>query len=92
MTKKHFIFEHSTYWTDQGCDCCDPWEWDLYNCLSHELNGGSSSEEDCLLSVIEYLDYDKYLEVLNREDEGFDAYVEGYLKSIDVTWEFIEED
>jgi hypothetical protein len=37
---KHFIFIHETYWTDQGCDCCDPWEWDLYNCLSHELNGG----------------------------------------------------
>jgi hypothetical protein len=91
---KHFIFTHETYWTDQGCSCCETWEWDLYNCLSHELNGSCSNEQDCLLNIVEHLDYDNYLEFLNLEsdDVEIDDLVIGYLTIKGVTWEFIDID
>ena len=30
MTMKTYEISHEVEYTDQGCDCCDPTEWDVY--------------------------------------------------------------
>jgi hypothetical protein len=58
----------------------------------YELNGSCSKEQDCLLNIVEHLDYDKYIEFINLEsdDVGIDDLVTEYLDSVSVTWEFID--
>lgn len=53
MKNKHYVFTRETYWADNGCDCCEPWEWEVFNCISHDnYNGSEGSEEDIRSGII----------------------------------------
>lgn len=84
---KHFVFEHETYWTQQGCDCCEPDEWDVYTCISHDLPYTASSECDMFYTILHDVDYHKYHE-LNERDATYNELAD-YLSDLGITWEII---
>lgn len=86
-TNKHYIFKHSTYWTDNGCDCCEPDKWDLYECVSHPLFSNSITQDDCLLDIIGELD-SEYCQMLYELDYSTKPACE-WLAERGITWEFV---
>jgi hypothetical protein len=80
---KHYIFHHSTYWVDE-------WEFDSYECTSHTLNGGGLDEDDCVLQIVESLDYMYYEQIRQEDEDGILwAKVCRWLGARGITWEFV---
>lgn len=83
----HYVFNHKIKLVDNGFDYCDT--WDVYNCTSHRLNGGSYNEDDCLLQIVESLD-SCYYSQLTEGYEGISSIkVCKWLGDRGITWEFV---
>ena len=53
MKNKHYIFTRETYWDNNYCDCCAPWECEVFNCISHAAyNGLEYSIENVRAGII----------------------------------------
>ena len=54
---KHYTLDYSKEYYSNGCDCCEPTEWDNYNCEDFDptLGSCSSVEEAELAMIIDYL-------------------------------------
>lgn len=50
---KEYLFKKDSYWTSNGCDCCEADETVFYVCTSHpgEIDNGLS-EEECTMDAI----------------------------------------
>ena len=90
MKNNEYNFVRESYWTDPGCDCCDPIEDVFYNEVDSKILGSCNTKWECLARVLEFekdLDYDDR----DLYDQTFDQ-LEQQLKSINVTVSFSSND
>lgn len=68
---KEYIFKRDSYWTDNGCSCCEADEWEIFDCTSHpeDICHTLHSEEDCFIAAI--LDHNK-----REDDYAFTEYLQ----------------
>ena len=90
MGNKHYIFARETYWTGNGCDCCEPDEWEVFGCISHDgYNGSEGSEDDIRVGVILHDDcigYDEGIYELTWDE------IESILLDRGITYEILDEE
>jgi len=89
----HFIIcEHTEYHTN-GCDCCEPMEFNYYTFEDEDIDREKGSQYNLgsmIIAIYEYLGY--YIpEHLEEYNERVD-YVETMLSTLGVTWEIKQED
>ena len=60
MNNKYFYFKNDSYWTDNGCDCCEADYFECYNSeQTHWMFGSAESEEGCYaMAILTYLGVD----------------------------------
>ena len=80
IEQKTITFYKETYWTDNGCSCCEPDEWIVWNTHpeEHPVNGSSDSREGCYISALDYFGYP----LREMTDEDCWEYSEDELESI----------
>ena len=53
MTIKTYKFTYDEYWTSNGCDCCEPDHWEVYNSEDVDCSLGSArSVQECYAQAI----------------------------------------
>lgn len=56
MEQKTITFYDESYYTSNGCSCCEPQFWECWN-TDNPLSGSCHSREDCYISAMEYFGY-----------------------------------
>lgn len=86
---KHYIFKHEQYNYQPNCSCCLPDYFDVYECISHDLERVASQQDDCLLVIVSSLD-EEFYDKINRLSDYTKPACE-WLAERGITWEFVYE-
>lgn len=50
---KHYTFTDDSYWSSNGCDCCEDDHMEAYNCDDNDFCGmGTAHSEECIYRSI----------------------------------------
>lgn len=88
MTAKIYQFTDDSYYTSNGCDCCEDDYWECYNSEDVLCRlGSASSEDECYFHVYitEFPDNEEWLyEKIDKDHVGALKYVLDSLNAIGV--------
>ena len=84
MSNYTFEFHVDSYWSDNGCDCCEASEVIVYNEIDSKVLGTCESKEECYARAIEQVldlepysinEYDRTLEDLEQQSDSLNIQI-----------------